>query len=157
MNVALWQTMIARRQAFAEDGGVLLLPTWCCGRNHRFGLDGCVEFDIVECASGHKVGELAVRLGESRALFYLGHIGYHIDAPYRGHHYAQKACRVAAAFLRAEGMRTAVITTDPENAASRKTCFGLGCSEESTVPVPPDGRRLWQISACKVRYIWLLA
>ncbi len=157
MNIAAWQEMIAKQQIAAEGELVLLLPTWCCGRDRRFGLDGCIELDIIERSSGRKAGELSARFGESRALFYVGHIGYHIDMPYRGHYYALEACRAAAAILRREELRTAVITTDPDNIASRKTCIALGCIEESTVSVPPDGRVLWQISACKVRYIWPLA
>ena len=157
MNTAQWQSVIRQRQPIASYGDVLLLPAWCCGRNARYGLEGSVEFDILQRENGRKVGKLALRLGESRPLFYLGHIGYHIDDPYRGHHLAQAACRAATGILLGEGMRTAVITTDPDNVASRKTCLALGCLEEATVSVPLDGQRLWQISARKVRYVWLLA
>ena len=41
-----------------------------------------------------EIGQISYRTGESRAVYYYGHIGYHIDPPYRGHHYAYRACRL---------------------------------------------------------------
>lgn len=52
------------------------------------------------------------------------------------------------------GKSSVVITTDPDNWASRKTCLGLGCTLERTVAVPQEIRDRWEISAVKCRYIW---
>ena len=55
------------------------------------------------------------------------------------------------------GLRSAVITTDPDNFASRRTCEHLGCVLESVVDVPPAYRVLCSGSQRKCRYIWLNA
>ena len=49
-----------------------------------------------------------------------------------------------------------IITCDPDNIPSRRTCEGLGCVYERTVSVPEDILRKYDISPAKCRYIWLL-
>ncbi|MBR0388342.1 MAG: hypothetical protein IJH85_11160 [Clostridia bacterium] len=49
-----------------------------------------------------------------------------------------------------------MITCDPDNEPSRKTCEALGCRWESEVPVDPELQRKFSISAIKERYIWIL-
>ncbi len=41
---------------------------------------------------GTKIGTCDLRIGHNEGLYYGGNIGYSIDAPFRGHHYAGKAC-----------------------------------------------------------------
>lgn len=97
-----------------------------------------------------------MRIGEGDALYYLGHIGYHIDEPYRGHHYALKACRLTLPVFEAYRMNSFSITTDPDNWPSMKTCQALGCILESTVPVPLWCQKQYEISKIKNRYIYIL-
>ena len=82
-----------------------------------------------------------LRVGEDESLFYLGHIGYHVDPPFRGHSAALHACRLCVPVFHELGMRTFVITTDEDNLPSILTCERLGCILESTVGraalVPP--------------------
>ncbi len=113
-------------------------------------------FCIVDTATGREAGELALRIGESSCMFYLGHIGYHIDPPYRGRGGAYHACRMAIPLLQDMGLRTLVITTDDDNLPSIRTCEKLGCVLESTVDVPPAIQREYEISSRKRRYIWTL-
>ena len=47
-----------------------------------------------------------------------------------------------------------VITTDPDNLPSRRTCEGLGCTLERVVQVPESILGRWIISEVKCRYIW---
>lgn len=117
-------------------------------------VDGYV-FHIYKCHGLHKMGYVSLRLGESPSLYYLGHIGYRIDPPYRGHHYARQACELLKPLMTEHGLRSAVITTDPDNLASRRTCEELGCVLEGTVAVPPAYRVLCSGSESKCRYIWL--
>ena len=67
---------------------------------------------------------------------YLGHIGYHVDPPFRGHGAALRACRLCVSVLADLGMRTFVITTDEDNLPSILTCERLGCTLECSVDVP---------------------
>ena len=64
-------------------------------------------------------GSISLRLGHSPNLdMYLGHIGYHVLPPARGHRYALRACRLLLPLARMHGHRQLWITCNPENAAS---------------------------------------
>ncbi len=103
----------------------------------------------------HKMGYVSLRLGESPSLYYLGHIGYRVDSEYRGHGYARQACELLKPLMREHGLRSVVITTDPDNAASRRTCEHLGCILESIAEVPNEYRVLCSGSEQKCRYIYM--
>ena len=112
-------------------------------------------FDIVMGGSrAETAGEIALRVGEDASLFYLGHIGYHVDPPFRGHGAALRACRLCVPVFSELGMRTFVITTDEDNLPSIRTCEKLGCILESTVNVPLWCRQEFSISARKRRYVY---
>ncbi len=145
-----------RGETMLEDECVALRPREYGGRSRVIGSEHTFTFDVVERASGRVAGEISLRVGDSPEQFYLGHVGYHIDPPFRGHGYAARACRLCAPMLAALGMGTAVITTDPGNLPSVKTCRRLGCALECTVPVPGKVRDKLNISLEKRRYIWFL-
>lgn len=111
-------------------------------------------FKIIDRKTRREAGELALRIGESACMFYLGHIGYHIDPPYRGRSGAYQACKLAMPLLKDMGLRTLVITTDDDNTPSIRTCEKLGCELECTVDVPRHIQKEYEISARKRRYIW---
>ncbi len=117
--------------------------------------DGYV-FHIYKHHGLRKIGYVSLRLGESPSLYYLGHIGYRIDPPYRGHGYAEQACRLLNDLMLQHGLRSVVITADPDNIPSRRTCERLGCVLESIVPVPDAFRVLCSGSQRKCRYIYLV-
>jgi predicted acetyltransferase len=102
-----------------------------------------------------EAGRISLRVGESRSLYYFGHIGYHIDKGYRGQHYALHACRLIAGLCRELELHSVVITTNVDNPASRKTCESLGCILESVVFVPEDLRARYGLPPLKCRYILL--
>ena len=111
-------------------------------------------FDIVDIATRRIAGEIALRIGEGESLYYLGHIGYHIDPPYRGRRGALRACKMCLPLLKEMGMLSFVITTDDDNYPSIKTCELLGCELESTVDVPAWCQLEFSISNRKRRYIY---
>ena len=113
-------------------------------------------FRICPHGSRREMGQINLRFGESPGIYYFGHIGYHIDPPYRGHHYAEKALRLVRGICLREGKESVVITTDPDNLASRRTCERLGCLTERQVKVPENLQKKWELSSEKVRYIWVL-
>lgn len=114
--------------------------------------DGCTYLMHLSGVRG-SVGYVSLRVGESPALYYLGHIGYRVDAVWRGAGLAERAVRMLAPELKRRGIRQLVITANPENIASRRTCEKLGCVLENIVPVPPEYRRLCMGAAKKCRYI----
>ena len=65
-------------------------------RDPELGIEDGYTFDIFLRKPRRRIGYVSLRMGESPALYYLGHIGYRIDAPYRGHGYAARACRIGS-------------------------------------------------------------
>ena len=118
-------------------------------------LDGAdaFTFDILALPQRAVAGEIALRVGDNAALFYLGHIGYHVDAPYRGHGYAAESCALHWPFARAFGMRSLCVTTDVDNVPSIRTCERAGCVYECTVPVPAWCRTRFDLPDRKKRFV----
>lgn len=120
----LWMRL--RRVTRAELGD-RPLPRW--GEDHP----------PIEIAGG-----VGLRVGQTFDLeMYLGHIGYNVYPAARGHHYAERSCRLLLNLARAHRMPRLWITCNPDNWASRRTCERLGCSLANIVPVPP-GHLLYQ-------------
>ena len=105
--------------------------------------DPAFHFDILD-RTGTQVGCCNLRLGHSGALYYAGNIGYRIDEPYRGRHYAGKACRLLFQLAKRHGMGYVIITCVPDNHPSRKTCEWLGGEllEIAELPEESEQRRL---------------
>ena len=81
------------------------------------------DFTMTIAERGEVVGQITLRLGESESLItYAGQLGFEVDAPYRGRHFAARSCRLLYPLARAHGFKELWITCDPENLASRRTC-----------------------------------
>lgn len=139
-----------------SDGVIDLIPIRLFPPDSDMGFGETYDYVIAPHGVNREAGRISLRLGESPCVYYFGHIGYHVDPPYRGHHYARRACALLRPLMEAAGKSSVVITTDPDNWASRRTCEGLGCTLERTVEVPESIRRRWEISEVKCRYIWQL-
>lgn len=88
-------------------------------------------------------GGIGLRVGTTQAIeLYYGHIGYHVYPPARGHHYAERACRLLLPLARYHGLRKLWITCNPDNLASRRTCERLGATLVEIIPVP-EGEALY--------------
>ena len=150
--------MIFRRnRAEYSDGIIDLIPIHFTPPDPAMGFGREQIWRITLHDHKGEIGEISYRNGESRCVYYFGHIGYHIDEPYRGHHYARRACLLLEHEIRISGKSSVVITCDPDNEPSRRTCLGLGCLFEGITDVPEDIRRKYEISPVKCRYIWVLS
>lgn len=94
-------------------------------------------FDIC-LPDGEKIGHCDLRIGYNEKIYIGGSIGYGIDEPFRGHHYAAKACRLLFRLAEKHGLDHLFITCRPENTASAKTCENAGGKFVETAPVPED-------------------
>lgn len=112
-------------------------------------------YDICLHNKSKSIGYVALRLGESAELYYLGHIGYRVEEGFRGRGYAGKAVSLLVPLFRSLGQYSLVITTDEDNTASRRTCEKLGCVLERTTRVPEKYRPVCMMSPAKCRYILL--
>ncbi len=146
--------LFRRYRAEYTDGQIDLIPLHITPPSPGLGFGHEQIWRIALHDHRREIGQISYRDGESRCVYYYGHIGYHIDEPWRGNHFAEKACRLITGEIRMSGKTSVVITCDPDNIPSRKTCEHLGCELESTVKVPEDIREKYEIGPVKCRYIW---
>lgn len=146
-------------QAFPElpGEGIVLRFRDRSLRDRSQGIKESITYDICLKGSDAYAGYISLRLGESPEIYYLGHIGYRVEEPYRGHGLAARAVRAMMPLIRENRFASLTITTDPDNIPSRKTCERLGCILESIVPVPRRYRPLCMNSPAKCRFILLTA
>ncbi len=95
-------------------------------------------FSICLAAGKTEVGRCDLRIGHNRQLYFGGNIGYQVHEPYRGHHYAAKACRLLFGLALRHDLGYVLITCNPDNLPSRRTCEGLGGELIDIAAVPPD-------------------
>ena len=136
------------------DGVIDLVPIRLFPPEEEMGFGEVYDYIIAPHGQRREAGRISLRLGESPCVYYFGHIGYHVDPPWRGHHYAGRACALLEPLIAASGKSSIVITTDPDNMPSRHTCERIGCMLESIVPVPPLMQSRWELSPVKCRYVW---
>ena len=95
------------------------------------------KFDICS-PKGTKMGFCDLRVGNNENIYYAGNIGYAIHEEFRGHHYAAKACFLLFELARKHGMKELIITCNPDNIASAKTCERVGGELLEIVELPMD-------------------
>ena len=95
------------------------------------------HFAICDLA-GTKMGACDLRIGHNARVYYGGGIGYRVEEPYRGHHYAGKACLLLFELARRHGMEYVIITCSPDNRPSRRTCEWLGGELLEIAELPED-------------------
>ena len=110
-----------RNRAEYTDGVIDLVPVHFTPPDPAMGFGREQIWRITLHDSRGEIGQISYRNGESRCIYYFGHIGYHIDEPYRGHHYARRACLLLRDEILLGGKQSAVITCDPDNGPSRQT------------------------------------
>lgn len=125
-------------------------------QDRSMGIRETLTYDICLPGSPRYAGYISLRLGESPEIYYLGHIGYRVEEPYRGQGLAARAVRAMKPLIQAHQFRSLSITTDVDNLPSRRTCENLGCVLESIVPVPMKYRAMCMNSPLKCRYILLV-
>lgn len=92
----------------------------------------------IRLKSGEKIGYCDLRIGYNQNVYYGGNIGYGVHTNFRGHHYAGKACRLLFLLAKKHGMDYLIITCDPDNIASRRTCEYVGGILQEIVDLPEE-------------------
>ena len=87
---------------------------------------------------GRKIGLCDLRIGHNENLYFGGNIGYEIFPAYRGHHYAAKACELLFHLAKQHKLDYVIITCNPDNTASARTCEYAGGTLLEIVELPPD-------------------
>ena len=116
---------------------------------HRVPPGGGGKTALVRIAGG-----IGLRVGTNDEIRkYAGHVGYHVYPPARGHHFAERACRLLLPLARAHGIRELWITVNPDNVASRRTCERLGAALVDTIMIPTDHPFYARGERAKCRYL----
>lgn len=87
--------------------------------------------------SGEKVGLCDLRIGHNENLYYGGNIGYEVFSEYRGHHYAGKACKLLFNLAKKHDLNYVIITCNPDNTASARTCEYISGKLLEIAELPP--------------------
>lgn len=77
-------------------------------------------------------------IGHNEKTYIGGNIGHGIDEPYRGHHFAAKACMLLFRLAEKHGMNYLTVSCQPSNKASSKTCEIAGGEYVGTANIPED-------------------
>jgi tagatose 1,6-diphosphate aldolase len=100
------------------------------------------------------VGGISLRIGANAEIeSFSGNVGYHVYPPARGHHFAERACRLILPLARRHGMERLWITCNPDNAASRRTCERLGAKMLDIVPIPSEHPFRMRGETAKCRFV----
>lgn len=115
-------------------------------------------FDIVVDEMERTVGRIEYRFEEGRELLYYGHVGYVIYLPYRGHGFAEKACRQLAIIIKSyhPEIMSMMITCNPDNLPSKATIENLGAVYLQRVQIDEDHELYDQGDYEKEVYEWIL-
>lgn len=115
------------------------------------------KYIITQHGLDKSIGTINLRVGMSDHLYYVGNIGYGVDEPFRGNHYASRACHLIKDVALAHDMNKVIITCNPDNVPSRKTCEKVGLTLLEIVDIPPH-INLYQLGERqKCIYEWNLA
>ena len=117
------------------------------------GLVPFYKFRILD-PSDTAVGHINFRVGDTEHITQVvGHLGYSILEPFRGHSYAYQAVRAIAPLVRTT-YKNVIITCNPDNLASKRTIEKLGAVFINIIAVPDYDPLYASGSRFKLRYLW---
>ena len=140
--------------SFLKNDEISLIRERTADANEKRGWVPAYYFAVYD-REGNKVGECDLRIGHNDNTYYGGNIGYTVFPPYRGKHYAAKACKLLFELARMHGMEYLYISCDPDNVASRKTCEYAGGEFVETAILPEENemRKNGELAKCIFRFV----
>lgn len=92
------------------------------------------RFEMRLVGSDVKIGSIRLRTRcTARLEEYGGNLSYDVDEEYRGNRYAARGCRLIYPLALRHGINTLLITSRPDNLASRRTCELMGAAYVDTI------------------------
>lgn len=127
------------KKAKYTDGEIVLVEMYKLRADASNDNIPSVYYEIQLKETGRKVGRCDLRLGMNAQLYLAGSIGYSVAPAFRGNRYAYKACKILLDLAKNKyKMKELIITCNPDNEASKRTCELLGGSLIAIVDVPKD-------------------
>ena len=145
--------MFLNTDFLANDEIKLVLEKTVAGDTEKNRVPAC-HFAICN-NNGDKMGSCDLRIGHNEKLYYGGNIGYAVSEKYRGHHYAGKACLLLFGLARKHKLGYVIISCNPDNNASRKTCEYVGGKLLEIAEIPEDNdmrKECGETKACIYRF-----
>ncbi|WP_350344590.1 GNAT family N-acetyltransferase [Proteinivorax tanatarense] len=102
------------------------------------------------------IGNIDIRIGYNENIYYGGNIGYEIDEAYRGNSYAAKACKIIKRVALSHGMNKLIITCNPDNFPSKRTCEKIGLKLKEIADLPKDNEMYQRGEKQKCIFEWNL-
>ncbi len=135
--------------SFLKNDEISLFQIKTAEENKDRGWVPAYYFDILD-KEGIKVGTCDLRIGHNENTYYGGNIGYFIKEEFRGNHLAGKACLLLFKLAKMHQLEYLIITCDPDNFASRKTCEYAGCKLLEIAKLPEDNemRKIGDTEKC---------
>ncbi len=96
------------------------------------------KFKMVNASTKEEMGQIDLRIGNNENIKYRGHIGYKVHENFRGHHYAARSVKLLLGLAKKHNLDFLLITCNPDNEASKKTCERLGGELVDIVDLPKD-------------------
>jgi len=127
-----------------SDGEITLHISSVSTADETKGYVPAYKFEIVRLSDNADVGEIDLRLGYVRNLYFGGNIGYTVKEEFRGNGYAGKACMLVFEIARKHGMPNVMISCRADNLPSRRTLEKLGGTLMET-RVPASYSSLYRI------------
>ncbi len=94
-------------------------------------------FEMRHADTAAYMGRIRLRVGwNEQCIRFAGQVGYAVEPDFRGHHYAERACRLILPLARRHGLAELWITSQPDNLASRRTLERIGAEFVEIVDVP---------------------
>lgn len=124
--------------------------------NEEKGYVPSYKYRITLHNSNDSIGAIDIRIGYNEGTYYGGNIGYMIEKTYRGRGYASKACKIIKDVAIAHGMNKLIITCNPDNFPSRKTCEKTGLKLKDIVDLPTYNDMYKNGERQKCIYEWIL-
>lgn len=125
--------------------------------NREIGFVPAYWFAINLAGSNQTIGTIDLRIGSTALTYYGGHIGYAIDKNFRGNRYALKACELIKEVALAHGIGELIITCNPDNIASNKTCIKLGAEFIEMADIPDGSPMYLEGERQKCIYKWRIS
>ncbi|MCP8968448.1 GNAT family N-acetyltransferase [Ectobacillus ponti] len=120
------------------DGEIQLVPLKYIPADYEKGFVPAYEFGIAPANNaGLMMGKIQLRVGDNENTFYGGHVGYMVRDVFRGNNYAAKACLLVRKVAAAHDMEKLIISCNPNNMPSKRTCEKTGARLRDIVEVPP--------------------
>lgn len=141
---------------YITDGEIDLIIDHKKPADEEKGYVPAYKYWITQHNSDKPIGYIDIRIGYNENLYYGGHIGYGIYEAYRGNYYASKACKIIKEVAFAHGMDKLIITCNPDNIPSRKTCERAGLRLKEIVNLPEHNEMYQEGERQKCIYEWVL-